>query len=251
MERKAVYRKKYHIEISDVDFNKQLKLSTLFSHFQDVASDAVDNLGIGINDLEKNYGVAWILIRMRVEVIRHPVWNEEITIETWPQEPKTLDFERDFLVYDSEGNIIIRAISTWIIFDIKTRRIKKSSVINTNYPEIITKRAIDCKLGKLNPYNELQIAYKKMIGYSDIDFNGHLNNSKYIDFITDCFTFENHQMYQMKSLEVNFIHEALPGDFVTLYKDVSEVNHQMIYIEGVNETENKSVFKAKVEIRLR
>lgn len=249
MERKTIYRKKYQIEISDVDFNKQLKFSTLFSHFQDVASDAVDNLGIGIEDLETKYGVAWILIRMRVEVIRHPLWNEEITIETWPQEPKTLEFERDFLVYDKEGNIIIRAISTWIIFDIKTRRLKKSSVIHANYPEKITKRAINCKLGKLNPYGDLQIAYKKMIGYSDIDFNGHLNNSKYIDFITDCFTFENHQMYRVKSLEVNFIHEALPGDFVTLYKDISELNHHMIYIEGVNETEN--VFKAKVEIQLR
>ncbi len=251
MERKSIYRKQYQIEISDVDFNKQLRLSTLFSHFQDVASEAVENLGIGIKSLEQKYGVAWILIRMRVEVIRHPVWNEEIIIETWPQEPKTLEFERDFVVYDNEGNIIIKAVSTWIILDIKTRRIRRSEVISVNYPEIITKRAIDCKLGKLNPYGDTQIAYTKMIGYSDIDFNGHLNNSKYIDFITDCFTFENHQMYQVKSIEVNFINEALPGHFLTLNKDISQLTKNILYIEGINESDHKSAFKAKVEIKLR
>lgn len=37
-----IYQKQFKIEISDVDFNKELRLSTLFSLFQDVASEAVD-----------------------------------------------------------------------------------------------------------------------------------------------------------------------------------------------------------------
>jgi len=251
MERTTIYRKKYKIELSDVDFNKQLKFSTLFSHFQDVSSDAVNNLGIGITALEEKFGVAWILIRMRVEVSTHPVWNDEITIETWPLEPKTLNFERDFIVYDQDGNIMIKAVSTWVIFDIKTRRLRKSETIQVNYPENITKRAIDLQLYKLNALGDLEVAYHKMIGYSDIDFNGHLNNSKYIDFITDCFTFENHQIYKVKSIEVNFINEALPGDVLILYKDTSQLSESIIYIEGINESNKISVFKAKVEVQLR
>ncbi len=247
----SIYRKKYLIELSDVDFNKQLKLSALFSHFQDSASEAVDNLGIGINTLQEKYGVAWILIKMKVEIIRHPLWNEEIIIETWPQEPKTLDFDRDFLVYDRDGNIIIKAISSWIIFDIKTRRIRKSEVINVKYPENITKRAIGSKFEKLKVLGELELAYTRMIGYSDIDFNGHLNNSKYVDFITDCFSFINHQEYTVKKCEVNFINEALPGETIELYKDISEINQHLIYIEGINTKDQKAAFKAKVEIQSR
>jgi acyl-ACP thioesterase len=51
---------------------------------------AVDNLGIGINTLEQKFSVAWILIRIRVDILRNPEWNEDITIETWPQEHLTV-----------------------------------------------------------------------------------------------------------------------------------------------------------------
>lgn len=166
----------------------------------------------------------------------------------WPQEPKTLEFERDFVVKDINGDIIIKAVSTWIILDIQSRRIKRSSTITLKYPSIIKGRVIDCKLGKLNPSGELELAYNKVIGYSDIDFNGHLNNSKYIDFIMDCFPIENHKIYSVKSIEVNFINEALPGDSLLLYRDTSLVNNNIIYIEGINERVKSEIFKARVEI---
>ena len=116
-----------------------------------------------------------------------------------------------FFVYDNEGNIIIKAISTWVLLDKNTRRIKRSNFIALPYVNV-NKSALDYKLKKLNPYQDLVYVYSKMIGYSDIDINGHLNNSKYLDFIIDCFTFQEHQEHTIKSIEVNFINEALPGD---------------------------------------
>lgn len=248
MEPVSIYKKKYVIELSDVDFTKKLKLSTLFSYFQDIASEAVDNLGIGIDTLEKKHGVAWALIRVRVDIIRNPEWNEEITIETWPQEPEKIEFERDFIVRDAGGNIIIKAVSIWIIFDIKTRRIRKSEVIAIEYPPIVKTRAIDCKLGKLKDSGHLEIAYKKVIGYSDVDFNGHLNNSKYIDFISDCFEIDKHERNTVRTVEVNYINEALPGDTLVLYKDISHIDSNLLYIEGVSEENGNVVFKAQVKI---
>lgn len=250
MEKLSVYKKKYKIELSDVDFRKKIKLSSLFSFFQDIASSAVDNLGIGINTIEKK-GIAWILIRSRVDIIKNPVWNQEIIIETWPQLPKTLEFERDFVVKDINGNVMIKAVSTWIIIDINTRRIKKSNLIAIDYPDIVKERAINCKLGKIKPFGNLEVAYKKVIGYSDIDFNGHLNNSKYIDFIMDCFTYENHQQYFVKSIEVNFNSELLPGEVLVLYRDISSLNDNHIYIEGIKEKDEKIAVKALVEITMK
>lgn len=251
MEPVSIYKKQYIIGLSDVDFTKMLKLSTLFGYFQDIASLAVENLGIGINTLENIYSVAWVLMRIRVDITRNPTWNEEITVETWPQQPKKLEFERDYIVRDADGNVIIRAVSTWIIFDINTRELQKSERIAIDYPPFIKERAIDCKLGKLKPFGKLDIAYKKVIGYSDVDFNGHLNNSKYIDFIMDCFPVENHKQYGVKSIEVNYINEAMPGETLVLYRDISAVDSNRIYIEGVNEAGDKGVFKAQVEISAR
>lgn len=248
MEPVSLFKKDYKISLSDVDFTESLRLSTLFNFFQDAASLASNNLGFGIHTLEKEHGVAWILMRIRVDITRMPMLDEKIIIETWPLEPKKLEFGRDFYVRDQDGNIIIRAVSSWVIMDINKRKLKRTDTIGITYPEKITERAIDCKLGKLKHSGELDVSYKKVIGYSDIDFNGHLNNSKYVDYITDCFSMEEHKTYGVKSIEVNFLNEALPGDEITLYRDTSTIQSNRVYVEGVNETDGRVVFKAAFNV---
>lgn len=244
----SLFKKKYHIDLRDVDFTKKLKSSTLFGYFQDVASLAAENLGFGIETLNEKFGVAWVVTRIRVEITRMPIWDEEIIIETWPLEPSKVEFDRDYLVKDINGDVIIRAVSKWVIMDIKERRIKRSEVIGIHYPEKITKRALEGRLVKLKNYGQLEEVYTKVIGYSDIDFNGHLNNSKYVDFMMDCFPIEDHKNHSIQTIDINFNHEALPGDTITLYKDISKLGENVIYIEGINQTDKNVVFKSEVVI---
>ncbi|WP_047980604.1 acyl-[acyl-carrier-protein] thioesterase [Ornithinibacillus contaminans] len=248
MEPSMIYKKNYHIDLRDVDLKKELRLSTLFGYFQDVANLAAENLGASIQDLEQKYGVAWILMQIRVDVIRNPKLDEEITIETWPLEPGKLEFERDFLVRDQQGEIIARAVSVWVVMDIAKRRLKRSDTISLQYPYVVTERAMDITLGKLKGSENLDTAYLKTIGYSDIDFNGHLNNSRYVDYMMDCFSVEEHQVYHISSIEVNYLNEVLPGDTLVLKKDLSSVENQMIYIEGLRKRDEKIVFRSKVKI---
>ncbi|MCU9600674.1 acyl-[acyl-carrier-protein] thioesterase [Pallidibacillus thermolactis] len=246
--KESIFRTKSHVDLRDVDFTRHLKLSSLFSYFQDVASLAADHLGYGIERLAKEFGVAWILLRIRVDIERMPKWDEEMTIETWPIEPNRVEFQRDFLVRDKNGNIIIRAVSVWVIMDLKERRLKRAETIGLQYPEKIKERAIDVRLGKLKGFGQLKEVYKKVIGYSDIDFNGHLNNSKYVDFIMDCFSIDEHKQNQIQSIEMHFINEALPGDTITIYKEHSNSNTGLFFIEGMNEMDNKTVFKVLVHL---
>lgn len=248
---KWVYKKKYHVELSDIDFMKELKLSSLFNYFQDIASEAVENIGYGIITLEQKFGVAWILIRIRVDIFRNPLWNEDVFVETWHQESRNLEFERDFIVRDSKGSIIALAVSTWVIVDIKTKRIRKADLLGLNYPKNIKDRAIDCKLRKLKPFGQKEAVYKKVVGYSDIDLNGHINNSKYIDFAMDCFSIESHLGHRVKSLEINYINETLPGEIMVLNRDISALDSSLLYIEGVNEICNKVYFKSQIAIEPR
>ncbi len=251
MEPVSIYKRKYVIGFSDVDFTQKLKQSTLFGYFQDIASLAVENLNIGINELAQKFNVAWILMRIRVDIVRNPEWNEEITIETWPQEPKKFEFERDFVVMDKSGEPIMKAVSTWVIIDMDTREVRKSGLIGFEYPSYKKERALDCRLGRLKPAKQPEVAYKRIIGYSDVDFNGHLNNSKYVDFIMDCFSMANHKQYAVKSIEVNYMNEALPGEILVLRTDISAADANLIYIDGIDESGGKTVFKAQLEIRAR
>lgn len=251
MEPVSLFKINYKIELSDVDFNKKLKISGLFKLFQDIASMASDNLGFGIGTLESKFGVAWVLMRIRVDVFSMPSLNDEIMLETWPVLPSKIEFERDFIVRNSNSEIIAKAVSTWAIIDIETRRLAKTERISIKYPEQITNRAIECKLGKIKAAGQMNTVYKRAIEYSDIDFNGHLNNSKYVDFIMDCFDIEKHNKYLVKSIEVNFINEILPGNTIILNVDLTLSASDIVYIEGINEKDNKTVFRAHLMIKER
>lgn len=155
---------------------------------------------------------------------------------------------RDFLVKDTQGNILAKAVSTWVIIDEETRRIKKSQSIYTEYPLTVKERAIYCKLGNLKPEGQLELVYKRKVMYSDIDINGHLNNSKYVDFIMDSFNFDDHKKYRIKSIEVNYSDEALPGDIINIYRDISQLDSKIVYMEGNDEKDKKLIFKAQIKI---
>ncbi|KKE79711.1 thioesterase [Oceanobacillus caeni] len=243
----SLFTSKYHIDLRDVDFKKELKWSALFSYFQEIASLAASDLGLGIDTLQKGNGLAWVLTKIRVDVDRLPSWGEEIIIETWPLEPGKLNFDRDYIVRDQDGKSIIRAISSWVIIDLKERKLKRSKSIPFSFPTPKVDRAMKDTFSKLKHNEQVETVYTKTIGYSDVDFNGHLNNSKYIDYIMDCFDINDHKKYDVMSIEVNFIHEALPGESILLKKDVTLHDNQ-VYVEGINEKNNRIVFKAKLKV---
>lgn len=242
------YKKDYKVRTEHVDFKGKLKLSSLFTYFQDISGLHSEELGMGMELLYEKHSVLWVLARIRVDVNRYPSWNDDITIETWPQKPSRMGFERDFLVRDQKGNILAKSISSWVVIDVKTRRLKPTKDIFIGYLPIIEERAIDCRLGGLKPQGPLELVSRRRVGYSDIDINRHLNNSKYVDFIMDSFGLEEHEKYHIKSIEVNYSKEALPGDTMAIYKDLSQHSSGLIYMEGKNEKDDSLTFKSKIEI---
>lgn len=242
----AIFKKKYTVEVNDIDFRRNLKLSSLFVYLQDMATSHAYKIGVGRDALQAKYGIIWVLNRALVEIMRHPKFKEEITIETWPEQPDKVQFNRNFLVYDKDGNVIAKAFSQWVVIDYKTRRLRRSSIIEEEFPKVDRERPFTLSEDKIKPIGDLNLSYKKTIGYSDIDINEHLNNAKYIDYIMDCFSFEIHKKHIIKSIQIDYMHEALPGETIKLYTDTAGVKDNLVYIEGINENTESTIFKAQI-----
>ena len=52
--------------------------------------------------------------------------------------------------------------------------------------------------------------------YTDLDFNGHVNNTRYVDWFADCFDWQEHQGMELAEATVHFLQEIRPGEQVTL-----------------------------------
>jgi acyl-ACP thioesterase len=232
---------KYKIPDRDVDPENKLKPSTLFAYFQDTAEMHSDNIGTGRNVFASR-GVAWILMRVRVEIYRMPRIDEEITVQTWPQIGKAL-YDRDYRVLDEDGNVIAAGASIWVIMDIESRTIVKDAgkiYADIPYPE---ERALDKAPARIRIHDELTFIYEKIVRHSDTDKNKHLNNTKYVDIIIDTFSEDELAQFDITAIEVNYSNEAYVGEKIAISRIKTDSGYTF---EG--RTDDKQVFTAAIEV---
>jgi len=239
-----VYTIKRLITDTDADIRRRQKLSSMFAMFQDIAAMHAENLGAGVNWLYKELNVAWILMRIRVEIDKYPVLADEVTVETWPQKPRAL-YERDYRILDKFGIPYVRAASTWVIMNLATREIKRDSFLDYFNIEILKERAINKIPGRLKPIKDADAVYEKEIKYSDVDYNGHVNNAKYVDFIMDAYPIEEHLNRDIKAIEVHYVSETSPGKTLVFRKKPLSENSD--YIDCMRKDDEALVFSALVE----
>ena len=239
-----VYTIKRLITDTDADLKRRQKLSSVFAMFQDIAGLHAANLGAGVNKLYKDLNLAWILMRIRVEIDRYPTLSEEIVVETWPQRPRAL-YERDYKIRDVNGISLIRAASTWVIMNLATREIKRDSFLDYLNIEIKKERSLENNPGRLRPEKDAETVYEKEIKFSDIDYNAHANNAKYVDFIMDVFPVDEHLSREISAIEVHYVNEASSGDILLLRKKPMDENKD--YIDCVRKKDEVLIFNALVE----
>ena len=241
-----IYKMSRYVTDSDVDFERRQKISSMFGMFQDIAALHASNLGADVKWLRKKLNLAWILMRIRVEIDRYPTLAQEVVVETWPQKPKAL-YDRDYMIRDSDGNSLVRAASTWVIMDLHTREIKRDQFLDYFGLEMKKERALEKGVARMKPQGDATLAYKKEIKFSDIDYNVHVNNTKYVDYIMDVFSKEEHKSHIIKAIEVHYNNEIGFGEVIKMRRKKASDNTD--YIDGVRETDGTSVFNALVEWR--
>jgi acyl-ACP thioesterase len=245
MEAVAKYSFTNIIPDRDCDFKSKLRISTLFGYLQDAASLHARNLGASVETLQEKFGVAWILMRLKVDILRMPTWLENITVETWPQKPAAL-YERDYLIKDETGEVLVRGSSVWVLMDLLTRSIRKETLFDYKGIPLLTERAFKDRLGKLRVDAALAPAIEKKIDYSDLDRNRHVNNTRYMDYAMDSIGTDYLNTHEVKQIEVNYVNETRSGETIIVSKGSSDSEDGVFYIEGTIAEDGRTAFKSKV-----
>jgi len=233
----------------DVDANGRLKVNTILDYFQDAASNDADRLNFGYNDFVPK-GLYWVLSWAKVEILDYPKFMDEVKIQTWGKKQFKLYSMRDYLILNSDNEVICKGTSAWLLLDLKTLRPK---ILTELYPELKMldlKDALNDLPQKITPTSLTEIVYSSQIRYSDIDLNQHANNAKYIELMLDCFDIEFHKIHTIKSLTVSFNSESKFGDQIQFNKGTESKTHHTYYIDAKNMNTNKMVFQALVDWKL-
>lgn len=210
----SVREESFEIKSFDVDFQQNLKPSALMQFFQEVASNHAASLGGGYDVLIER-DLFWALSRLKVEITRMPHWGELILIETWPCGNEGLFFRRDYIVYDKDQNIIIRGVSGWLLVAVQTLRPQRPSQLGIVLPVNKGKKSLPYFPDRIATQTT-KVAFRKTVAYNEIDQNLHVNNTRYLDWATDCFQLKHYQECKLTDFSLEFLSETHWGDEIEL-----------------------------------
>lgn len=237
-----VWKENFTITSYQVDFQENIKPTSLMQLFQEAAGNHAHHLGAGYEALvsEKLF---WALSRLSVEIVNLPKWGEEIHIETWPSSLVGPFFRRDFIFYDRQNEIICKGVSGWLLLSSETMRPQRSDRLSIALPFNEGKFAVELFPERLNGQAETPVFSKKIL-YNEIDVNNHVNNTRYLDWVMDCFDSDFYLAHRLKGFSLEFLGEMHWGDEVEL---LAGSENDTYHIQAVSMNTRKVAFKADVQ----
>jgi medium-chain acyl-[acyl-carrier-protein] hydrolase len=204
------------VETQNVDFLGLWRPSRMLEHLIDTASKHAAILGYSYEDLMQQR-IVWVLSRLNVHFYRRPGIGEEVSTRTWIKGiQQKLFFLRDFEMKDKAGERVLAASFAWLLIDTGTRRILPAASMRVTLPDPHGESALDEPLEKLNAPEGMPEAFSTSVTYGIVDILGHATSARYVDWIFDCFPLEAYREKQVSQLRLNFIHEILPTERVSI-----------------------------------
>ena len=218
---KPIFRKQFTLYGNDCDCFCRVKPSTILGMMQEAAGEQCAAWHMSWEEMAQK-GLFWAITRQTVEVTRLPRAYETITIETWPMPATRVAYPRATVAYDAEGNELFRCIALWILMDLNTRAMVVPGKSGIDFPgctqggELPSPKSLTPK--------DLPDAQTRTVRFGQLDRNGHMNNTKYLEWVMDLLPGSFHGEHPLKSFTVCYLNEAKEADRVTLRHGLDENN---------------------------
>jgi len=200
-----IYRKEYEITDGAVDCFGRLKKSTLLYLCQDIAGHHCHILGADMEALAPK-NMFWAIIRQKVQITRLPHSGETIRVETWPMPTTKVCYPRSTVAYDAQGRELFRAIGMWVLMDETSRAMILPGKSGVTVQGMLTGTEL-ANPGSLAP-KELENLNSRRVCFTDIDRNGHMNNTRYLDWMDDLLPCSFHRVNAPQEFTVCYHSEA-------------------------------------------
>ena len=153
-------------------------------------------------------------------------------------------YPRSVVAYDAQGKELFRSISLWVLMDDRTRAMilpGKSGVVvdgtltgtELSVPHAVATRSMDQ-------------AVNQTVGYTLLDRNGHMNNTRYMDWVDDLLPSAFHKTHPMQEFTICYMNEAREGDTVKIGYELTD--GPVLTVDASRETEGNPIriFSAQV-----
>lgn len=227
------YNKK--ILFSDIDQGAKMSLAGIMNAMQDCVNINSESIGKGIDYLLETKRT-WFAINWYIEINRYPKMFEDVVVKTWPYDFSSSMGFRNVIMEDMSGQVIVAADSIWTLVDLDTGRPIRITEDDTKGYDLEDKYSIENPGRKIKLPNEFELIDTVAVKKSDIDYNGHMSNGKYIQLADEYVPVETHP----SKIRVEYKSQSKLGEILEVYKACQE-NRTFIKIQGKDDGSVKAV----------
>ena len=209
---------------SHFDCNGQVKFHCLMEFMQNLATEHAEIINLGWNAMDEQ-GIVWVLAK--VKFVLHKPMDRGVgnfTLYTWPVQPNRFFAERRFVAV-KDGQELMSASTIWMIIDKQQRKALPSNVLQQLFANNFDTApiSIDSTFARIRPDDTFVPVYQQQIKRSQLDRNGHVNNTNYVTYAVDVLD----KNVQLRGAEIVYHKECLFGDDLQIVAKTDENQTQV------------------------
>lgn len=215
--REDVYGYKSSINVYNVDMNRKARPAGILREMQQCGSKQMADQRPSYDEL-LDKGQALMLSRLDMVIPQEVCLDEEIEVFTWPCPSVRATFLRNYLVRKN-GETAAMISSQWTLVNSETRKIMK--VEDVDFSNFTMDEYVDVMPGsKFKISREdaetLEAVGQKTVRLSDVDYNGHMNNTNYVDMLCDYIPELTAGTHRVTAMRIHFSKEAPLGETIEI-----------------------------------
>lgn len=193
------------------------------AHFETYYRKTIDDLN--------GAGLAWIIAWTQMQIIRLPRIGETIRMRVWAGRKKAVLHTRKYAFYTKDGEPLMTTSSLFLLMDRQTRKAAGDPDWMRGLPVmVIPGEPASPKMNRPFPENYDDLAGRKVMP-SEIDYNGHLNNSHYLDWTEALPEEEWLKEHALRSVWIEYTHEMMEGQIAGMFHTFKD---DCLYVKGVS-----------------
>lgn len=210
------FEESFTVRAYSVDANKCIQVPELMRLMHETAMQHVLQLELSVWDLEP-LQLAWVLTQINVKIHKLPQLGERISVVTHPSGFERIRTYRDYRVYNEEGELLASAVSVWFLMDTRSRRLASvPPKIKERIVSILSQLDDFLPKPETRPQPLVSPSHERhyQVGYHELDFNNHLNNIYYAQWLLDAIPGAFQQKHLLEELTIFYKSECVLDDLI-------------------------------------
>lgn len=157
-------------------------------------------------------------------------------------------YPRSTVAYDAQGNELFRCISLWVLMDRENRTMVLPGKSGVDLEG--TLRGLELAAPRSLAPRPLVNCRSRSVCFTDLDINGHMNNTRYLDWLMDLLPSNFHGSHEIKDFTLCYMNEAREGQSLDMTWELDETGALQVDIHRQKEADAADydrIFAAKVE----